>query len=199
MKTPTLTKWAGLLTCAICASLDVSALNITLGGQPAQREATLGSAQSGVTGDGNAGVVEVNAAFGPSWTAEGEAANGGGGPGTYGSGSLEIEILSGNWGSKGPITGTWEITNPLFWSTFADAAISMHVGNGGGDPDHFIWLLTDGALSGTWEYDGTGHGGGGLSNMKLFSRGIADVPDGGATAALLGIGLIGMAAFRRKR
>ena len=47
---------------------------------------------------------------------------------------------------------------------FDSAVISMHIGEGAGDPDHWAWLIADNDLSGTWSIDyisgGTGKGGG---------------------------------------
>lgn len=38
----------------------------------------------------------------------------------------------------------------------------------------------------------------GLSHVTFFTPGSTNVPDGGATAALLGLGILGLAAIRRK-
>jgi hypothetical protein len=40
---------------------------------------------------------------------------------------------------------------------------------------------------------------GGISNIQIFGKTGTSVPDGGATAALLGIGVLGLAAVRRKK
>ena len=47
-----------------------------------------------------------------------------------------------------------------------------------------------------WGKTGTGQYG--LSNVRLFNA-TTSVPDGGATAVLLGLGFLGLAAFARKR
>ena len=74
--------------------------------------------------------------------------------------------------------------------------LAKYDGPNGGD----VLFKIDGAFtipqdSGTlWENDnGKGYG---LSHYTVFSS--RSVPDGGATAALLGVGLLGLAAFRRK-
>jgi hypothetical protein len=87
------------------------------------------------------------------------------------------------------------------------AVISMHVGNGNGEPDHFIWALSPGLLTGSWSYNGNSPllGGGGFSNMKLYSSaagipgtgGGGRVPDGGTTIALLGVSLLGLGSARK--
>jgi len=164
------------------------------------RIATLDSATDGAWGAGNAIAANVDghfAVFAP-WTERGEAVGADGTSEDPTGGSLTVEVTSGTWGSR-LVAGTWTINDSSFWSSYANGAISMHVGNGGGDPDHFVWLLEGGKLSGTWSYDGTNaRGGGGLSNLKLFSSGTgSNVPDGGATLALLGLSLIGIGGVRK--
>ena len=193
---------------AVCSMPQVNAASITLGGPlPTNRTATLDSAQAGAnnstTGSGNATAASTSAFFGVPYTERGSVA-GNGGPGNYASGQLNIQVLTGSWGGNGPLTGNWTITNAAFWTTFGNAAISLHVGNGGGGPDHFIWKLTQGAQSGSWSYSGVGLGGGGLSNLKLYSNGTAPgtgdargVPDGGTTIACLGMALLGLGSMRR--
>jgi hypothetical protein len=192
-------KITSLLAAALAVSLsNLNAALITLGGPlPGAREAALSDAQSGAanssTGTGNATVDEVEAAFGGDWTERASATS----PGT--SGWLDVVVNSGSFGTT-PAAGTWSINNANFWTSFGEGAISLHVGNGGGDPDHFIWKLTQGAMSGTWSYNGTSEElrGGGLSNLKLYSTGTGNrVPDGGTSIALLGMALIGLGGARK--
>ena len=196
------------LTAAWFLPVSAQAIAITLGGPlPTARTATLSDAVpgSGVTGSGNASVTNVDAAYvgDGAWTERGSVEGGNAGPGTINDRMLTVQVLSGNWGSNGPLSGNWTINDPTFWTSYAEGAISLHVGNGNGEPDHFIWKLTPALLSGTWSYDGTGIRGGGLSNLKLYSTGIGrstngnPVPDGGATIALLGLSLLGMTAARK--
>lgn len=200
---------AALGAFAICLMPQANAASITLGGPlPTARTATLDSAQAGAgnssTGSGNATAAVVTAFFGVPYTERADVA-GNGGPGNYSNGQLSVQVLTGSWGDKGPLTGNWTITNAAFWTTFGNAAISMHVGNGGGEPDHFIWKLTQGAQTGTWSYSGLGLGGGGLSNLKLYSNGTGGpggggggrVPDGGTTIACLGFALLGLGSMRK--
>lgn len=123
-------------------------------------------------------------------------------------GIFDVELTSGAWGST-QAAGTWEITDPNFWSNYGFGAISMHVGGGNpsnplNSPDSFIWEITNGELTGTWSYNGTGGAnGGGLSNLKLYSSGTGTpnpgVPDAGSTLALMGIALAGLGAFKRRK
>jgi hypothetical protein len=49
-------------------------------------------------------------------------------------GFLTVKLTSGSWGQS-PAAGTWAIS-PDFWAKYGEAVISIHVGNGGGDPNH---------------------------------------------------------------
>ena len=74
----------------------------------------------------------------------------------------------------------------------------MHVG-GNGSPEHFIWLVEQGELTGTFSYTRGDTRGGGFSNLKLYAAGTGSrVPDAGTTVALLGASLIGLGALRRR-
>ena len=160
----------------------------------AQRTAGLGDAIVGseFTGTGNGRVQEIEAAYGGNWTEINERTSSGT------SGIFTVALDSGySWGANS-VKGTWTIADPLFWSKYAMGAISMHVGNGNGDPDHWGWKLTPGQLTGLWEYNKISGGGGGLSNLKLYSSGTGtSVPDGGSTLLALGISLLGLGGARR--
>ena len=113
------------------------AIPITLGGLPTLREATLDSAVEGFAGSGNATAAIVDgylASLAP-WTEVGSVEPDTGGPGPYSQGLLDIVLLSGIWGDS-PAAGTWAINSATFWTDHAEAAISLHVGNGGGEYDH---------------------------------------------------------------
>ena len=170
------------------------AISVTLGGPlPGNRQATLESAVSGVgyTGSGNATAAIVSGYFGDTYTERGESTTAGNVE------DFEVSLLSGDW-DEGLASGTWTITDPNFWTTYASGAISMHVGNGVGDPDHFVWQIEPGELSGSWSYSRGTTTGGGLSNLKLFSKGTATtVSDGGVTLLLLGIALGMVERIRR--
>ena len=197
-----LLKYFGLLGCVLYIPDTVNGLNFTIGGL--NRTGSLNSATTGVTGTGNATAADVDlagngiGALGP-WTERGEETSSGN------TGIFDVALTSGSWGS-GDAAGTWGITDANFWSTYANAAISMHVGNGGGDPDHWIWLIENGQTSGTWAYSIQSGTGGGLSNLKLYSSGTGStttttttttIPDVGTSVLLLGLSLLGIGAFRR--
>jgi hypothetical protein len=166
------------------------------------RTAGLGEASTVYTGPGNAKVSVVNAATGLNdWVEVGSAEAPKSGSNILEDGWLKVELdLGSTWGN-GPMTGKWTITEPDFWTLkYGSAAISIHVGNGGGSPDHWIWIITTGQTTGTWDYARLTGGGGGFSNMKLYGRGTPtgqNVPEGGATLALLGLGLAGLSFGRR--
>ncbi|UZE95978.1 PEP-CTERM sorting domain-containing protein [Alkalimarinus alittae] len=179
--------WVPLL---LLAAANVSAMPITCGG--ADRTATLDSAEECKTGAGNTkgNGSTINGHYGGSWSGEGSLE--GNGSDSY----LTTMLTSGSWGGK-HVEGTWAIDND-FWNTFAEAVISIHVGNGGGDPDHFAWVITANETSGTWSYDKLQGGGGGLSNMKLWGRGEATQVSEPGTFALLSLALLGFAFSRKK-
>lgn len=200
MKAMTVSKLGSVLAGILVAALPASALTITLPGLPGyERSATLSSATDGVFGSGNTQTSDLDAAW-PTvapWTNPiGEATSGS----PTGSGLLSITVDVGGWGQP-PVSGTWTLDS-AYWTMYDYAAISMHVGNGNGEPDHFIWLIEYGQLSGTWSYDSNTGGGGGLSNLQL--RGAGDgsnfipTPDGGSTMLLLGAGLVGFFTVRRR-
>jgi hypothetical protein len=98
---------------------------------------------------------------------------------------------------NGDLTGgTIEWDGPNYIS---DAAYLL-VKDGNHEPAWYLFSLSgwDGQetinLSGFWP----GSEGGAISDLAMFSGGTS-VPDGGATAALLGLGVLGLAAIRRKK
>ncbi len=95
------------------------------------------------------------------WIKEGELAS-------EGSDDL-FSVDTDSWGSD--VMGTWYI-DESFWETYGRAVITMHVGQGGGDPDAFAWLITPGETVGYFSYERVAGKGGGLSNMFLFGSGV---------------------------
>jgi hypothetical protein len=188
------------------ASFSVNAAAITCGG--AQRTATLDPSTACSTGTGNATAAIVNATMPFSgldplatneWSEVGQETSAGASvPAMF-----DVSLTSGTWGST-PVTGTWTIASS-FWTTYGNAAISMHVGNGGGDPDHWIWAIEQGATSGTFSYAKLTGTGGGLSNLKLYGAGDPVVVDPPVTPVsepsilgLMGLGMIGLGLSRRR-
>ena len=170
---------------------NASAGAITCGGAPLDRTATLTSATSCTEGLGNPGLADILADYsGESWSGAGQLVVDG--TNDY----LTVSLTSGSWGAA-PIEADWEISSD-FWSNYAEAVISIHVGNGAGDPDYFAWSIMDNATTGTLSYEILTGNGGGLSNMKLWGRGTASVP-APATVALLGLGLMGLVLSRKRK
>jgi hypothetical protein len=179
----------------VLACSSANAASITVG--TAFRTGTLSSAVSGATANtGNLGSTEVNTAFGGTWTNLGSLSNG------TSNGFLTISFLGGTGFGDEHVNGTWSI-DPTFWTSYNSAVIGWHVGNGGGDPDSFMFKITPLATSGTWSYDKLSGGGGGFSNIQLYGANQSStstappVPDGGSTAVLLGLALCGVSVTRK--
>ncbi len=168
---------------------------IALGGPlPNSRQAVLNDAISGFAGNGNATETQVENYYGGDWTELGSCEAGD----PCLNGVLTVNLLIGSWGSS-LAAGTWSIASPF---PYANLALSIHVGNGGGNPDHFVWLIANngvpaGPYSGTWGYFKGNTSGGGLSNFKAYGRNLS-VPDGGTTIALLGFAMLGVGFLRRR-
>jgi len=191
MKTSLLTKWMAAIAGGCLIATSASALNITIGS--ADRTGSLSSATQGATAsDSNLFASTVNTAFGGAWTEVGHLDSG------LNDGFLTITLTSGAWGANN-VAGTWAIA-PSFWTTYGNAVIGWHVGNGAADPDEFMFLVEQGQTSGTWSYDRLSGGGGGFSNMQLFGSGkpTTRVPDGGLTVLMLGSALTGLGAIARR-
>jgi hypothetical protein len=140
--------------------------------------------------------ADIAAEFGlGTWELEGKIA---GANGT--NESLTVALLTGAWGGQSA-SGTWGIA-PGFWTTYGNAVITLHAGNGGGEPDHFSFLVEPGESSGTWTYQVNSGTGGGFSNLRLFGNGEPEfqtnVSDNGSTLILLGLGVACIGFLRRK-
>ncbi len=185
-------------------SLVASAGTISCGNQ--YRTATLTSAELCYIGSGNTKESDIENYFGGDWDHLGGVAGADKAAGTLNFGYLTVTLLTGTWGSGGPITGTWAIDSS-FWTVYGKAALSIHVGNGRYDPDHFAWSISEGNTSGTWSYTKLSGNGGGLSNMHLWGSGepLVKEPEPPVTqvsepnvALLLVLGLLSMFIARRR-
>lgn len=189
-----------VVSIGLCFALNLQAVQVTF--TSADRTASLGDALAVTTGVGNAGAATLNSSGDlwlssrTPWTKRAERTS----VGTSAPLTIAITTIGGAFVQSGPLSGTWAI-DASFWTTYADAAISMHVGNGNGDPDHWIWHIEPGKTSGTWSYEDFDGKGGGLSNFKLYSSGIAAAtatPEGGSTLMLVGLAMAGLGLFRRR-
>jgi hypothetical protein len=200
--TSSLKKYALLL--ALACSFGVGAQAITITTIGTNRQASLADATAGGSGTGNPSDTDIQneLGLGP-WIDVGSVAGADGSSGLISGGLLTVNVTSGSWGSAAA-GGTWAIA-PSFWTTYGNAAISIHVGNGQGDPDHFSFLILQGSTSGTWSYQLNSGGGGGLSNLHLWGDSgtpppppTIGVPDGGSTLLLSGLAL-SLLAFASRR
>lgn len=130
--------------------------------------------------------------LGDAWVKEGEL--------TSANSNDLFTVSADSWGVD--VAGHWFI-DASFWQNYGRAVITMHVGNGGGNPDAFAWLITPNTLSGDFSYERIAGTGGGLSNMFLFGSGEPvpvdphNVPES-SIAFLLLIGLSSLVVSRRR-
>lgn len=123
------------------------------------------------------------------WVKEGELT---------GAGSNDLfSVTSNGWGTD--VDGNWFIDSS-FWTLYSTAVITMHVGEGGGNPDAFAWIITPGETSGYFSYHRVDGKGGGLSNLFLFGTGVPEirVPEANQLL-LLFLGLATILLARRRR
>lgn len=177
-------------------SLLATAGTISCGNE--YRTATLTSAELCETGSGNTSESDIESYFGGDWDHLSGVAGAKYSTGTFTSGYLTVTLLTGSWGTGGPVTGTWAIDEE-FWTQYGQAALSLHVGSGSYDPDHFAWSITQGNSFGTWSYSKLAGNGGGLSNLHLWGSGepVIQVSESNI-GLLLMLGLLSIFVARRR-
>jgi hypothetical protein len=129
--------------------------------------------------------------------------------GVYNAGpSADLPLLFGSGATPSLLAGWFEYTKvevggdqqELVWTapgTYAEYYILTKWGQGGAAFDTALHYLLAGQ---TLTYNPGGAGApNGLSHYRLFGRGSTSVPDGASTAALLGLGLVGLSFIARRR
>jgi hypothetical protein len=106
--------------------------------------------------------------------------------------AVDIDLVIAPLG--GAPDGTWAF-NPDIWDIYGDIAIVLKDGKATDDIYWSAYLLDTGVSSGFWEFDGTKN----LSHLTVYARGDATPSPEPGTVFLLGAGLIGLAAFGRKK
>ena len=182
------------------------------------RTAFIGDVDESVTcstGTGNATADDINGYFGGDWKIAAELEGGDDESGFIGTDVFNATVTHGSWGNA-PVGGTFNIGN-AFWASNDSAVLSMHIGDGGGDPDHFAWAYVTRAdfVSGSgifgigFSWDGISLdtsfpsgdstiSGMGLSNFKLWGQEPVSVPEP-SIIALFGAGLAGLGFARRRK
>ena len=115
--------------------------------------------------------------------------------------SDEPNLFNISYTSIGDGTGGWSFDSS-FWDLYSSAALGFKFGTGNTPDEWFVFSLQDGVSAGSWAFfHGSGFDkqtGGGLSHINLYFKDAVAVPEPG-TLALLGLGITGLVAVRRKK
>jgi hypothetical protein len=114
-----------------------------------------------VTGAPDAG--DVGARFTGTWTNEGSLGS------DATNDLLSVDVTSGAWAAL-PSAGTLTIAED-FWNMYGRAVVTLHLGNGSGDPDWFFFELTHNTSTADFSVVRLSGGGGGLGNVSLWGSG----------------------------
>lgn len=164
----------------------------TCGG--ADRTATWNGAFQCTTGSGTgtADAADIASVFGGVWANQGSFT-------ADGSNSMvSITLDAGSFWGGAPISGVWTLSD-TYWSIYGSAVFSLHVGNGSGTPDQWLFNIAPGTKTGSFSYSVTNGTGGGLSNVFLWSSGAPTQVPEPAPLGLLGLSLAGVGFVRRRK